>query len=151
MAFISCAGAAQHHRKGFRAKRVGANNGKGFAPKAPSEMCFAPKASKINPLSGLARIFGLRALVELFKSLMKFALVATIGGLYIYFYYDDVMDLARSHIGPAIEGGLSIVILGALISSAALIIIAAIDVPYQRFDFFKKLRMPKQEIKDEMN
>ena len=110
----------------------------------------APKASKINPLSGLARIFGLRALVELFKSLMKFALVATIGGLYIYFYYDDVMDLARSHIGPAIEGGLSIVILGALISSAALIIIAAIDVPYQRFDFFKKLRMTKQEIKDEM-
>ena len=110
----------------------------------------APKASKINPLSGLARIFGLRALVELFKSLMKFALVATIGGLYIYFNYDDVMDLARSHLGPAIEGGLSIVILGALISSAALIIIAAIDVPYQRFDFFKKLRMTKQEIKDEM-
>ena len=111
---------------------------------------LAPKASKINPLSGLARIFGLRALVELFKSLMKFALVATIGGLYIYFNYDDVMDLARSHLGPAIEGGLSIVILGALISSAALIIIAAIDVPYQRFDFFKKLRMTKQEIKDEM-
>ena len=41
-------------------------------------------------------------------------------------------------------------ILGALITSVALIIIAAIDVPYQRFDFFKKLRMTKQEIKDEM-
>ena len=44
----------------------------------------------------------------------------------------------------------SSVILGALITSAALLIIAAIDVPYQRFDFFKKLRMTKQEIKDEM-
>jgi len=110
----------------------------------------APKASKINPISGLARIFGLRALVELFKSLMKFTLVATIGGLYIYFNFDSVMELSRTYLNGAIQGGLSTVILGALITSAALMIIAAIDVPYQRFDFFKKLRMTKQEIKDEM-
>ena len=45
---------------------------------------IAPKASKINPISGIARIFGLRALVELFKALMKFLLVAGIGGFYIY-------------------------------------------------------------------
>jgi len=110
----------------------------------------APKASKINPISGLARIFGLRAIVELFKSLMKFSLVALFGGLYIYFNFDSVMQLSRSHLGLAIEGGLSTVIAGALLTSLALLVIAAIDVPYQRFDFFKKLRMTKQEIKDEM-
>ncbi len=110
----------------------------------------APKASKINPISGLARIFGLRAIVELFKSLMKFLLVALFGGLYIYFNFDSVMQLSRSHLGLAIEGGLSTVIAGALLTSLALLVIAAIDVPYQRFDFFKKLRMTKQEIKDEM-
>lgn len=110
----------------------------------------APKASKINPISGLARIFGLRAIVELFKSLMKFSLVALFGGLYIYFNFDSVMQLSRSHLGLAIEGGLSTVITGALLTSLALLVIAAIDVPYQRFDFFKKLRMTKQEIKDEM-
>ena len=110
----------------------------------------APKASKINPISGFARIFGLKALVELVKSLMKFTLVASIGGLYIYFNFDSVMELSRSHLSMAIQGGLSTVIAGALLTSVALLIIAAIDVPYQRFDFFKKLRMTKQEIKDEM-
>ena len=111
---------------------------------------IAPKASKINPLSGLARIFGIRAVVELFKSVMKFTLVATIGGLYIYLNFEDVMMLSRTHLNGAIQGGLSTVILGALITSFALMIIAAIDVPYQRFEFFRKLRMTKQEIKDEM-
>jgi len=110
----------------------------------------APKASKINPISGIARIFGLRAIVELFKSLMKFSLVALFGGLYIYFNFESVMQLSRSHLSMAIEGGLSTVITGALLTSLALLVIAAIDVPYQRFDFFKKLRMTKQEIKDEM-
>ena len=110
----------------------------------------APKASKINPISGFARIFGLKALVELVKSLMKFTLVASIGGLYIYFNFNSVMELSRSHLSMAIQGGLSTVIAGALLTSVALLIIAAIDVPYQRFDFFKKLRMTKQEIKDEM-
>ncbi|MAI41103.1 MAG: flagellar biosynthesis protein FlhB [Candidatus Azotimanducaceae bacterium] len=111
---------------------------------------IAPKASKINPISGLARIFGLRALVELFKALMKFSLVAAIGGFYIYLNFGDLVELSRSDIVSAIHGGLSIVLLGALITSFSLVIIAAIDVPYQRFEFFKKLRMTKQEIKDEM-
>ena len=67
----------------------------------------APKASKINPISGFARIFGLKALVELVKSLMKFTLVASIGGLYIFFNFDSVMELSRSHLSMAIQGGLS--------------------------------------------
>lgn len=111
---------------------------------------IAPKASKINPISGIARIFGLRALVELFKALMKFLLVAGIGGFYIYLNFSDLIELSRSDIVSAIHGGFSVVLLGALLTSFALVIIAAIDVPYQRFEFIKKLRMTKQEIKDEM-
>lgn len=115
-----------------------------------SMKAVAPKASKINPISGLVRIFGLKALVELFKSLMKFLLVAGIGGTYLYLNFEDILKLSRMDLEPAIEGGLSLVITGALFASVALMIIAAIDVPYQRFEFFKKLRMTKQEIKDEM-
>ena len=59
------------------------------------------------------------------------------------------MELSRTHLGAAIQGGLSTVMLGALITSLALVIIAAIDVPYQRFEFIKKLRMTKQEVKEE--
>ena len=114
-----------------------------------SMKAVAPKASKINPINGLIRIFGLKALVELFKSLMKFLLVAGIGGIYLYLNFEEVLKLSRMDLGPAIEGGLSLVIVGALFASFALMIIAAIDVPYQRFEFIKKLRMTKQEIKDE--
>ena len=110
----------------------------------------APKASKINPISGLARIFGLKALVELFKSLMKFLLVAGIGGFYIYINFEEILKLSRIDLHLGIEQGLSLVIIGALFASVSLMVIAAIDVPYQRFEFFKKLRMTKQEIKDEM-
>ena len=111
---------------------------------------IAPKASKINPISGIARIFGLRALVELFRALMKFLLVAGIGGFYIYLNFSDLIELSRSDIISAIYGGLSVVLLGTLLTSFSLVIIAAIDVPYQRFEFIKKLRMTKQEIKVEM-
>ena len=110
----------------------------------------APKASKINPISGFARIFGLRALVELFKSLMKFLLVAGIGGLYIYSNFEEIVRFSRLDLHVGIEKGLSSVIVGALFASVSLMIIAAIDVPYQRFEFIKKLKMTKQEIKDEM-
>lgn len=109
-----------------------------------------PKASKINPISGMARIFGLKALVELVKSLAKFSLVASIGGTYIYFNFPELAELSRVSLDLAIQEGLSIVLFGALLTSSALVIIAAIDVPYQRFEFFRKLRMTKQEIKDEL-
>ena len=108
-----------------------------------------PKASKINPLSGLARIFGIKALVELFKSIMKFLLVGSFGAVYLYFNYEELVHLARGDIYTAIEEGVLFLLFGALLVSTALAVIAAIDVPYQRWEFMRKLKMTKQEIKDE--
>jgi len=108
-----------------------------------------PKASKINPISGNARIFGVKALVELVKSLLKFLLVGSFGAVYLYFNYEKLVHLARGDIYTAIEQGVLFLIFGALLVSTALALIAAIDVPYQRWEFMRKLRMTKQEIKDE--
>jgi flagellar biosynthetic protein FlhB len=115
-----------------------------------SAKAFAPKASKLNPIKGMSRIFGLKALVELTKSLLKFSLVAGIGGAYLYFNFDSIMSIGDMPIDGAIAQSVETVLLGALVATVALVLIALIDVPYQRYEFIKKLKMTKQEIKDEM-
>ena len=115
-----------------------------------SAKAFAPKASKLNPIKGMSRIFGLKALVELTKSLLKFSLVAGIGGSYLYFNFDTIISVGDMPIDRAIAQSVETVLLGALVATVALVLIALIDVPYQRYEFIKKLKMTKQEIKDEM-
>ena len=115
-----------------------------------SAKAFAPKASKLNPIKGMSRIFGLKALVELSKALLKFSLVAGIGCSYLYFNFDTIMSVGDMPIDRAIAQSVETVLLGALVATVALVLIALIDVPYQRYEFIKKLKMTKQEIKDEM-
>ena len=110
---------------------------------------IAPKASKINPISGLVTIFGLKAVVELVKSVLKFSLVALTAGIYLYSNFEQVLLFSRGDIASSIYDATSFVLFGALIVSVALAVIAAIDVPYQRYEFIRKLKMTKQEIKDE--
>ena len=110
---------------------------------------IAPKASKINPVSGLVRIFGLKAVVELVKSVLKFSLVALTAGIYLYSNFEQVLLFSRGDIASSIYDATAFVLFGALIVSVALAVIAAIDVPYQRYEFIRKLKMTKQEIKDE--
>jgi flagellar biosynthetic protein FlhB len=109
-----------------------------------------PKASKLNPIKGLGRIFGLRAIVELTKALLKFSLVATFAGTFLYFNFENFVRIGGSEVLVGIESGIELVLLGALVTCTALLVIAAIDIPYQQYEFIKKLKMTKKEIKDEM-
>jgi flagellar biosynthetic protein FlhB len=109
-----------------------------------------PKFSKLNPVNGLGRMFGPRAVTELGKSLLKFILV---GIVLLAVLQSQAPDLARlGHMGlqPALASSGRIVLESALWVTLSLLIIAAIDVPLQRRQFIKGLRMTKQEIKDEM-
>ena len=109
-----------------------------------------PKASKLNPIKGLGRIFGLRAIVELTKAVLKFLLVAVFAGTFLYFNFEDIVQIGNGDVLAGIKSGIELVLLGALVTCTALFIIAAIDIPYQQFEFIKKLKMTKKEIKDEM-
>ena len=123
----------------------GATGGFLFSTKA-----LAPKASKLNPLNGLKRMFGTKALVELGKALLKFGLVA---GMVIWVLYDNVSTLnniGKMAFEPAMAVAGQLLAKSALIMACALILIAAIDVPFQRWEFMKSMRMSKQDIKDEM-
>ena len=108
-----------------------------------------PKASKLNPLNGFKRMFGLKALVELGKSILKFLLVAGVLAYFVYDFADELVALATMSLEPALAAAGEMIGWTVLLVTATLVIIAAIDVPFQSFEFTKRMRMTKQEVKDE--
>ena len=116
-----------------------------FAPKA---MSF--KGNRINPIKGLGRIFSVKGLVELGKSLLKVILLFSISGFVIYKYMPQVLPLSQSTLNQALEimlVGFQILI-GMLL--VVLLIIATLDYFWQRHTLMKQLRMSVKELKDEM-
>ncbi len=96
-------------------------------------------------------MFGLKALVELGKALAKFSLVAGV----VYLMLDaHIVELVGLGLMLPYETALgragAIIALSALVASLALALIAAVDIPFQRYDFFKRMRMTRQEVRDEM-
>ena len=107
------------------------------------------KAERLNPLKGLKRVFGANGLNELVKALAKFSLVAVIAVTWLWYSAEDLMSLAREPIGQAIRDSLKLCGLSLLVVSLGLIVIAAFDVPFQLWQYEKKLRMTRQQVKDE--
>lgn len=110
---------------------------------------FAPKASKLNPASGIKRIFGLQGLIELFKSLMKVVAMGAIGFWLLWDRLTQISAVGRGGIQSSIADLGGLFILSCLTMAGALFLIAAIDVPAQLLQRAKRLNMTKQEIRDE--
>ncbi|WP_299180435.1 flagellar biosynthesis protein FlhB [uncultured Neptuniibacter sp.] len=111
---------------------------------------IAPKGSRIDPLAGIKRMFSLKSLVELFKAIAKFALVGGFAILILWTIRGDILALATFEARPAIDAALDIIIWVFMALSAVLILVAIVDVPYQLYDYTKKMKMTLQEVKDEM-
>jgi flagellar biosynthetic protein FlhB len=126
---------------------IGANflfGGIGFSIKG-----FLPKSQKINPLSGLKKIFSTKSLFELVKSLLKLVVIS--GFLYFCYvlFWARLLSIGTLSTQLAIISGMSIVAQAFVVLSIALLIIAAVDAPYQFFQFKDQQKMSFQEIKDE--
>jgi flagellar biosynthetic protein FlhB len=115
-----------------------------FAPKALSF-----KSNRINPLSGLKRMFSLKSLVELGKALLKVGLLFASAIAVIYYLLPQILQITDGNLKTGLElTQFSFpLLIGALL--ICLLIIAAIDYFYQRYEHIKSLRMTKQEVKDE--
>lgn len=114
-----------------------------------SAEAMAPKASRMNPLAGLKRMFSVNALVELLKALAKFVLILLVGVAVLAAFQDDLLAIVHEPIESAIIHALNVVGWSALWMSCGLILIAAVDVPFQLWSNKKKLMMTKQEVRDE--
>jgi len=114
-----------------------------------SAKAMAPKVSRMNPGAGLKRMFSAKALVELLKALGKFLVVLAVGLLVLSAYQDDLLSIAKQPLELAIAHSVEVVGWCALWMACGLILIAAVDVPFQLWDNKQKLMMTKQEVRDE--
>ncbi|MEE1132484.1 MAG: flagellar biosynthesis protein FlhB [Caryophanon sp.] len=104
---------------------------------------------KMDPIKGIKKIFSVRALVDLVKSLLKIALIGTATVVVIWIYLEDVLKLA--FMDPQDTMSMIAMLTGimGIVSALVLLFISVIDYFYQRYDYEKNLKMSKQDIKDE--
>jgi len=108
-----------------------------------------PKPSKLDPIKGMSKIFGTNGLMELGKSIVKVLLIGTVGVVILYVHLDDLAQMGAQNLTMAVESYTTLfmkLLVGIAISLA---LIAMVDVPIQLFQRGKRLKMTKQEVKDE--
>lgn len=115
-----------------------------------SAKSLAPKFSRINPLSGLKRMFSMKSVIELLKALGKVAVVMTVAILLLYFHQGEIISLSNEDITYGLAHAIQLMIFAALVLSASTLLIAIIDVPFQIWENKKQLKMSLQEVKDEL-
>ncbi|MGN5519521.1 flagellar biosynthesis protein FlhB [Halopseudomonas sp. Lyrl_26] len=114
-----------------------------------SAKLLAPKGERLNPLAGLKRMFSIKALVELLKALAKFLVVLVMALVVLNMRTDDLLALGSQPLPTAIAHSAWVLGTSLVLLASALILIAAVDVPFQIWDNKQKTKMTKQEVRDE--
>ncbi|MGH8436864.1 MAG: flagellar biosynthesis protein FlhB [Pseudomonas sp.] len=114
-----------------------------------SAQALQPKFSRMNPWEGLKRMFSAKAVLELLKALAKFTIILLVALLVLSSDRDDLLAMAHEPLEMAILHSAQVVGWSAMWMACGLILIAAVDVPFQLWDNRQKLMMTKQEVRDE--
>ena len=115
-----------------------------FSPQA-----MAWKWNKMDPIKGTKRLFGAQGFMELVKALVKFLLIGSIAIFVIYYYANDFMALSAEPLKQALNHLGDFGSKAFLFIASAMLIIAAVDTPFQVWQHKKNLRMTRQETKEE--
>ncbi|MGB5261459.1 MAG: flagellar biosynthesis protein FlhB [Gammaproteobacteria bacterium] len=125
-----------------------------LAPMALGGWVFSPQGlvpniDKLNPIKGFGRIFSTRAPVEALKAFAKFVVVAVASTLLLYQRAGELFMLGAEPVRQGLAHMATIVGWSFVGLSAVLILIAAVDVPFQLWQHANKLKMTKQQVRDE--
>jgi|FrelakmetLWP11LW_1041352.scaffolds.fasta_scaffold07572_2 flagellar biosynthetic protein FlhB len=115
-----------------------------------SGKALAPDFSRLNPIAGLRRVFALHGLVEVAKALAKFAAVGTVALLLLARMTPEIVQLGAQDVVRGMSHGTWLMLICLLVLSASLLLIAAIDVPFQIWDHGRNLRMTREEVREEL-
>ncbi|MCO6549807.1 MAG: flagellar type III secretion system protein FlhB [Gilliamella sp.] len=125
-----------------------------FAPLCVGGLLFSlqsikPNFQKLNPISGFGRIFSIRVFSELLKSILKVIFISIASTLFVMHHFPHMLSLPNMHLNSALTKAIQLVILCGIFSVISLIPMVGFDIFYQIWSNLKKLKMSKQEIKDE--
>jgi flagellar biosynthesis protein FlhB len=110
---------------------------------------LAPNFDKLNPASGFQRMFSPRSVVELAKAFAKFLFIASVAAWLLWSHSGELMGLSSEPIDGALAHAASLTGHAFLVLAGTMGLIAAIDVPLQLWQHNEKLKMSRQEIKEE--
>ena len=110
---------------------------------------LSPKFDKLNPLTGVTRLFSKGNLVQALKSVMLAAVLGTVGALYLQSRIEAFAATLAMPLPAALQQAVSASLSGLIQVVVTLALFAAIDVPYQRWKLANELKMSFQDVKDE--
>jgi len=110
---------------------------------------LAPNFDKLNPVSGLERIFSPRSIVELAKAFAKFLFIGSVAAWLLWSHTGELMGLGSEPIDSALSHAATLAGHSFLVLAGTMGVIAGIDVPLQLWQHNQKLKMSRQEIKEE--
>jgi flagellar biosynthetic protein FlhB len=116
-----------------------------FSPKS-----IAPDLNRLNPLTGFGRMFSWNSLMELAKAVVKALLVGGVAAILVWKERDEILGLLAQPLETAIVSAGNLVTFSFLILVAVLVVVVAADVPFQLWQYYDKLKMSKEEVKQEM-
>jgi flagellar biosynthetic protein FlhB len=115
-----------------------------------SAKAVTPDLTKLDPAKGLKRIYGPDGLAELVKSIFRVLLIAGVSGATIVWIAPQFIGLMHEPLGNAAGHGFQLMLWVMLAICAGLLVLAGADTPYQLWSHRRKLRMTRQELRDEM-
>ncbi len=114
-----------------------------------SVKALKPDFGRSNPLKGVGRMFSSQSAMELFKAVIKSTVLGAIASIYLYVRSDELRMLGRESLAPALAHAMDMAF-GCLIwMTGGLFLIALVDAPWQLWSHGKKLRMSRQEVREE--
>jgi len=114
-----------------------------------SAKAFAPKFDRLNPLSGIKRMFSSQGLIELVKSLAKVGLLGGVAAWLIGSNLGAILSLSLEEPSLAIQHMGDIIGKVFMLAAGAMIFIVVLDLPYQLWSYYNKLKMTKEQLRQE--
>lgn len=114
-----------------------------------SAKALEPKFDRLNPITGLGRMFSINGPIQLGMSLAKTLVVGLIGGNAVWNRREEILALATQPLNLALANSVHLIGVCCGMTVAGMFLVAGLDVPYQIWSFHKKLRMTKEEVKRE--
>jgi flagellar biosynthetic protein FlhB len=111
---------------------------------------LAPDLSRLDPIEGFGRLFSARGAVELAKAFAKFLVVAAVAVAVLHKQYPQMLALGTEPLHEGIAQAVSLASSALLAVSGGLVLIAAVDVPWQLYHYSKTLGMSREEIREEL-
>ncbi|BEV73656.1 MULTISPECIES: flagellar biosynthesis protein FlhB [unclassified Paludibacterium] len=108
-----------------------------------------PKFNKLNPLPGLMRMVSMNSLTEAFKAILKSILIGGVATNVLWKQKSEIIGIGQMPLEAGLAKLVSMMLHNFLIIAGAMVLLVAIDVPYQIWSYNKKLRMTKEEVKRE--